>query len=97
MHVHLSYDPRFTEAMPRLFLSYGITSVRDTGGLLENLLPVVEAMRVDGAVAPRVFFSGPLLDGEFVVYDGVGRPEIGTPNPTPDEARSHSPVPLPGA
>ena len=45
MHVHLTYDPAFTEVMPRLFLSYGVTSVRDTGGLLEGILPVVEAMR----------------------------------------------------
>lgn len=86
MHVHLTYDARFTEAMPRLFLSYGITSVRDTGGLLDELLPVIDAMRAEGAVAPRVFFSGPLLDGEFVVYDGDGRPEIGVPNPAPEEA-----------
>ncbi|UCC25373.1 MAG: amidohydrolase family protein [Gemmatimonadales bacterium] len=88
MHVHLTYDPAFTEAMPGLFLSYGVTSVRDTGGLLEEILPVVEAMRADGAVAPRVFFSGPLLDGQTVVYDGNGRPEIGTRNATPEAARA---------
>ncbi len=29
-HVHLTYDERFTEAMPGLFLSHGITSIRDT-------------------------------------------------------------------
>ena len=29
-HVHLTYDDRFTDSMPALFLSYGITSVRDT-------------------------------------------------------------------
>ena len=39
-HVHLTYDDRFTDAMPALFLSYGITSVRDTGGLLHKVLPV---------------------------------------------------------
>lgn len=88
-HVHLTYDPALTEAMPRLFLSWGVTSVRDTGGLLENLLPVVEAMRADGAVAPRVFFAGPLLDGARVVYDGVGRPEIGIANPDPAAARAN--------
>ncbi len=87
-HVHLTYDPELTEAMPALFLDWGVTSVRDTGGLLENLLPVVDAMRASGADAPRVFFSGPLLDGEHVVYDGVGRPEIGAGNPTPQAARA---------
>ena len=64
-HVHLTYDERFTESMPALFLSYGITSVRDTGGLMQNVLPVVDAMRAKGAIAPRVFFAGPLLDGRL--------------------------------
>jgi imidazolonepropionase-like amidohydrolase len=86
-HVHLTYDDRFIDIMPALFLSYGITSVRDTGGLMHKMLPVVEGMRVDGAIAPRVFFAGPLLDGNFVVYDGVSRPEIGVRNATPDDAR----------
>jgi len=87
-HVHLTYDDRFTASMPALFLSYGITSVRDTGGLIEKVLPVVEAMRADGAIAPRVFYAGPLLDGNFVVYDGDGRPEIGVQNRTPEDARA---------
>ena len=86
-HVHLTYDDRFTDSMPALFLSYGITSVRDTGGLMRKVLPVVEKMRAPDAVAPRVFFAGPLLDGEFVVYDGESRPEIGVRNVTPDDAR----------
>lgn len=87
-HVHLTYDERFTASMPALFLSYGITSVRDTGGLMHKVLPVVEKMRAPGAVAPRVFFAGPLLDGNFVVYDGDSRPEIGVRNATPDDARA---------
>jgi hypothetical protein len=86
-HVHLTYDERFTHSMPALFLSYGITSVRDTGGLMRKMLPVVEKMRAPDAVAPRVFFAGPLLDGNFVVYDGDSRPEIGVRNATPDDAR----------
>jgi len=57
-------------------------------GLMHEILPVVEKMRAEGALAPRVFFSGPLLDGNFVVYDGVSRPEIGTRNATPDDAKA---------
>lgn len=87
-HVHLTYDDRFGDSMPGLFLSYGITSVRDTGGLLSKVLPVVEKMRADDAISPRVFYAGPLLDGNFVVYDGESRPEIGTRNATPDDARA---------
>ena len=42
MHVHLTYDDAFTDDMPSLFLAYGITSVRDTGGLIDKLLPVID-------------------------------------------------------
>lgn len=86
-HVHLSYDDRFTASMPAQFLSYGITSVRDTGGLMRKMLPIIETMRAADAIAPRVFFAGPLLDGQFVVYDGDDRPEIGVQNATPEQAR----------
>ena len=89
MHVHLTYDDAFTADMPALFLSHGITSVRDTGGLLHKLRPVVDRMRAPGALAPRVYFSGPLLDGTFVVYDGESRPEIGTQNASREMARAN--------
>ena len=88
MHVHLTFDDRFTASMPEMFIRYGITSVRDTGGLMEKLAPVVERMRAPGAVAPRVFFSGPLLDGVPVVYDGIDAPEIGVANLDAEVART---------
>lgn len=80
MHVHLTYDERLSDSMPDLFLDYGITSVRDTGGLLEQLKPVVERMRNSEQPMPRVFFSGPLLDGSPVVYDGENAKHIGIEN-----------------
>ena len=86
MHVHITYEPELTQSMPELFLSYGITSVLDTGGLLDNLLPEVRRWRAAEAVAPRIFFSGPLLDGTRVVYNGQAVPEIGIANPTPETA-----------
>ncbi len=88
-HVHLTYDARFTEAMPGLFLSHGITSIRDTGGPLERVLPVVEGLRAEGAVAPRVFFAGPLLDGRDVVYDGDSLPLLGIANPDEEAVRAN--------
>ena len=88
-HVHLAYDARFTEAMPGLFLNYGITSIRDTGGPLNLVLPAVEAIRAEGAIAPRVYFAGPLLDGEYVVYDGVNNPLLGIGNPDVETARAN--------
>lgn len=81
MHVHLTYEPRLIESMPALFLRHGITSVRDTGGQLDVLMPVVRKMRAPNAIAPRVFFSGPLLDGRDVVYNGINVPSIGVATP----------------
>ena len=88
MHVHLIYDEAFIDDMPRLFLRYGITSVRDTGGLMHRVKPVVDKMRAPGALAPRAYFAGPLLDGTFVVYDGDSRPEIGVQNATVEMAKA---------
>tara|TARA_R110002072_G_scaffold1780_3_gene14617 strand:+ start:11611 stop:13017 length:1407 start_codon:yes stop_codon:yes gene_type:complete len=89
MHVHLTYDDRFTDLMPGTFLSWGITSVRDTGGMMKDLLPVIARMRAPDATAPRVYFSGPLLDGQHVVYDGNARPLIGTQNSGITQAREN--------
>ena len=89
MHVHVTYEPRLIELMPELFLDYGITSVRDTGGMLPALLPEIERYRGGEIQAPRIYFSGPLLDGSKVVYDGDDRPEIGISNATPEEARAN--------
>ncbi|MCY4157546.1 MAG: amidohydrolase family protein [Gammaproteobacteria bacterium] len=89
MHVHLTYDERLVDFMPGLFIRYGITSVRDTGGLMPKLRPVVERMRAADAIAPRVFFSGPLLDGEPVVYDGVNAVEVGIASLTPAQAEAN--------
>ncbi|WP_439102162.1 amidohydrolase family protein [Congregibacter sp.] len=87
MHVHLSYDDRFTGVMSKLFLDYGITSVRDTGGKLERLLPVLDAHYTPPAKAPRVFFAGPLLDGAPLVYGGDQDSGIGQSVVTTEEAR----------
>ena len=86
-HVHFTYDERFSDSMGDLFLYHGITSVRDTGGLLDKLLPVVDELRNNGRASPDVWFSGPLLDGPSVVYDGDHRPGLGIANATPAEAR----------
>jgi len=89
MHVHITYIPELTPMMADLFLDYGITSVRDTGALLHEIQPEIQSWRAADAVAPSIYFSGPLLDGALVVYDGDGRSEIGIANPTPDAARQN--------
>ncbi|WP_439107618.1 amidohydrolase family protein [Congregibacter sp.] len=88
MHVHLSYDPRFVDLMPELFLDYGITSVRDTGGNLKRLLPIIQSHYRSAAQAPRVFFAGPLLDGSPVVYGGTDTAGIGQSTVTAEDART---------
>ena len=80
-HVHFLYDPDLTSSMAELFLAYGITSVRDTGGDAKELAAIRAGWQRAGVVhAPRLFFSGPLLDGEPVVYDGAEpeQPALGT-------------------
>jgi hypothetical protein len=78
MHVHFLYDEALTDVMPELFLRYGVTSVRDTGGDVTKLAALREALK--DTPTPRIYFSGPLLDGKFVVYDGSdpSRPPLGT-------------------
>ena len=88
-HVHFTFDKRFTDAMAGLFLNYGVTQVRDTGALLEDLLPVVDTLRDAGHLAPSIWYAGPLLDGSDVVYDGVNFPGLGIANPTPESAREN--------
>lgn len=78
MHAHFAYDENFAEAMADLFVSYGITSVRDTGGPTSFLIPFRERMEARGA-APRIHLAGPLLDGIPTVYDGHSVPEVGEP------------------
>ncbi len=88
MHVHIVYEAALIKQMPSLFLDYGITSVRDTGALLTKITPEVERWSNLGDEAPDLYFSGPLLDGALVVYDGNGRTEIGTSVPTLEAATS---------
>ena len=85
MHVHFVYDMNLTDHMADLFLDYGITSVRDTGGNIEQL---AELRRTMPAPKPNIYISGPLLDGKFVVYDGTdpARPALGTGVPSPGDA-----------
>ena len=87
MHVHIVYEEQLIQQMPDLFLDYGVTSVRDTGALLANIQPELARWQALGGAAPDIFFSGPLLDGRLVVYDGNGRTEIGRSNATAQAAR----------
>ncbi len=89
MHVHFLYEPELTAGMGELFLEYGITSVRDTGGDMAQLVALRDGMRSAGRPAPRVFVSGPLLDGPRVIYDGANsdQPALGVAVDSPEAAQ----------
>ncbi|MFC3051027.1 amidohydrolase family protein [Kordiimonas pumila] len=88
MHVHLSFMPELEETIFPLFIANGVTSVRDTGGLIEKVLPYRDRSRREPETTPRVFISGPLLDGFPAVYDGntPGLAKIAISLKTPDDA-----------
>lgn len=87
-HVHLSYIPELSSSMFDLFLVNGITSIRDTGGQLDLVMPWKEKSVANPGSSPRVMVAGPLLDGVPTVYDGSpGRPKLGLGAATPEEAK----------
>ena len=63
-HVHLTFIPELDyETAYKLFLMNGITSIRDTGAVLKKLQPAIDFANENPHITPRVFFSGPLIDG----------------------------------
>lgn len=69
-HVHFAYMESLAPRMFDLFLLYGITSVRDTGGEIMFVKKWKDAALASPTDAPRVMIAGPLLDGMPNVYDG---------------------------
>lgn len=62
MHVHTSREGRARHFWP-LFLANGVTGVREMGSYLDTLQHWRSEARGPGAVAPRIVFSSPMLDG----------------------------------
>ena len=78
-HVHLTFIPELDyETAYGLFLMNGITSIRDTGAILKMLKPAIAFAKKNPLKTPRLFYSGPLLDGTPSVYKGTepGYPEL---------------------
>jgi imidazolonepropionase-like amidohydrolase len=59
-HFHLDGD----EGLPSLYLSHGVTSVRDPGAWIE----AYDGARQSGRPLPRLFLAGPHLDGAPPAY-----------------------------
>ena len=75
-HVHFYFDRQLALHMPELFLSSGITSVRDTGGEFHYLDSIRQNALSNPKTHPRVKIAGPLIDGNFNVYNGSVLPEL---------------------
>ena len=59
-HFHLDSDG----TLPALFLSHGVTSVRDPGAWIE----AYEGVRQSKETQPRLFLAGPHIDGTQPAY-----------------------------
>ena len=68
-HIHFSFIKEMAPNMLDLFLAYGITSVRDTGGDINFVNTWKEISLANPTDAPRVMVAGPLLDGNPNVYE----------------------------
>ena len=69
-HIHFSYIEALAPRMFDMFLVYGITGVRDTGGRIDFVKEWKNKSAADPTGTPRVMIAGPLLDGMPNVYDG---------------------------
>lgn len=66
MHVHALNDPddAVSRTLP-LFVSYGVTGVRDMGSTLAGVGEVRRRLAADpDAISPTLYVSGPVLDGK---------------------------------
>ncbi len=67
MHVHLTGadEPSGSrEFMLPLLVAHGITTVRDMGGAVDQLTALRQEVESGKQIGPRIFFTGPFLDGE---------------------------------
>jgi len=69
-HIHFAFEKDLASSMPNLFLYYGITSLRDTGGPIEFVNQFKQNALKNPKTKSRVKIAGPLLDGKYNVYDG---------------------------
>jgi imidazolonepropionase-like amidohydrolase len=70
MHVHMTYIPELKHSISHYFIANGVTSVRDMGGVLNEIIAFRENAKRQDVIAPRIWLTGPLLDGSPVVFDG---------------------------
>jgi Tol biopolymer transport system component/imidazolonepropionase-like amidohydrolase len=67
-HTHLSKD--YGEALGRIFLSWGITTVRNPATNTFETMEDREAVESGGRIGPRLFTTGEPFDGTRIYYAG---------------------------
>lgn len=83
MHVHSAYTGWFggsRETFLPLLIANGVTGIRDIGGDLEELLDRRREIEAGRLVGPRIFTSGPMLDGPVPLFSSsiaIALPEEG--------------------
>ena len=88
MHIHAYFTndtARFhstSEVMFPLFITNGVTGVRDLGSNLDAILAARDSIAAHQLTGPRMLVSGPMLDGPTTRYAAAIKVA------TPDEARS---------
>ncbi len=82
MHVH------YKDWEDKLFISHGVTTVRDVGNILDYILEARRQSHKKGVKKPRIYTCGPFLDGSPPVFAmSLGKP-LSYPAVTPEEAMS---------
>jgi hypothetical protein len=67
MHTHLTL-PEYGIRQGRLWLAYGVTSIRSTGGPIYRILEERESIDAGRRIGPRIFATGFVLDGGRIYY-----------------------------
>ena len=78
MHVH------YRDWEDHLFISHGVTTVRDVGSNLDYILQARKRSHEEGVRKPRIYTCGPMLDGSPPFF-GM---EVSAPAASPQEAKS---------
>jgi imidazolonepropionase-like amidohydrolase len=81
LHFHIENDPRLALRQ----LANGITSFRDPGQWNDKFVELRRMIAADGLGGPRIFTTGPHIDGENPAY-----PADSVIARDPDEARRHA-------
>jgi imidazolonepropionase-like amidohydrolase len=70
MHTHLGL-PTWGSRQGKVWLSFGVTSLRTPADALYRVLEERESIRAGRRVGPRIFYTGATFDGDRIYYGGA--------------------------